>query len=202
MLFWNGRFPERVVIALYMISTTAVISVGFAAVRHPRRERDRINAGIMVAAAILILVITWPLSAGSARDRREAVDDTNAAYDVLYSYMAKRPDMLYLSDVYADVTSSSVNIPENMLKLGGWITESPLYHKKLGNYGAEDMDGLFRGDRELAYVCREGVGLSAEELEAFFDGKYGEDAVLLKPEDEIRSGKEVFHIYLIERTIR
>lgn len=202
MLFWNGRFPERVVIALYMISTTAVISVGFIATRNPRRERDRLNAGIMVAAAILILAITGPISAGSARDRSEAVDDTNAAYDVLYSYMAKKPDMLYLSDVYADVTSSSVNIPGNMLKLGGWITESPLYHKKLEGYGAESMDGLFKGDRELAYVCREGVGLSAEELKAFFDAKYGEDTFLLKPEDEIRSGKEVFHIYLIERTIR
>ncbi len=202
MLFWNGRFPERVVIALYMISTTAVISVGFLAARHPRRERDRLNAGIMVAAAILILAITGPISAGSARDRSEAVGDTNAAYDVLYSYMAKRPDMLYLSDVYADVTSSSVNIPENMLKLGGWITESPLYHKKLEGYGADSMDGLLKGDRELAYVCREGVGLSAEELKAFFDAKYGEDTFLLKPEDEIRSGKEVFHIYLIERTIR
>ena len=202
MLFWNGRFPERVVIALYMISTTAVISLGFFAVRHPRRERDRLNAGIMAAAAILILVITGPLSAGSARERSETVDDTNAAYDVLYSYMAKSPDMLYLSDVYADVTSSSVNIPGNMLKLGGWITESPLYHKKLEGYGAEDMEGLLKGERELAYVCREGVGLSPEELEAFFDSKYGENAVLLKAEDEIRSGKEVFHIYLIERTIR
>lgn len=202
MLFWNGRFPERVVIALYMISTTAVISVGFLAARHPRRERDRLNAGIMAAAAILILGITGPISAGSARDRSEAVGDTNAAYDVLYSYMAKRPDMLYLSDVYADVTSSSVNIPENMLKLGGWITESPLYHKKLEGYGAEDMDGLLKGDRELAYVCREGVGLSAEDLKAFFDAKYGEDTFLLKPEDEISSGKEVFHIYLIERKIR
>lgn len=192
-----GRYPERIIISLYLIeflilSAMIVNAMGLPAVSAKGHGMeavgDRENTSLVKSpfkimrqiGAYLACFVLFILSLETAggllpdilgRSRQQII--INSEEDKLYEYMKSHPENLYLLDVYCVVDHTEYVFKEydktyeNYMLLGGWIAGSPLAGKKLADWGYESAFEALLEGENVYLVLKDDVGMTLEELQAY-----------------------------------
>ena len=194
MYLWliiHGRYPERVVISLYLIGAATVLGILYRS-----RFRAKIykvltakatedtgklklptpDKSIVLKAMILIVVVMLSaasvISVKTASDEKDRLDAINTDCKELYEYMNANPLDVFITDVYCCV-DSSVSPPTNLISTGGWMTRTPNFRIRLENLGIISLENFFSSGKDFCYVCREGKGMTPEMLSDYLVSRYG-----------------------------
>lgn len=148
----RGRDPERITHSLYLLEFTVLAALLFRLrTKLPFLEggRGRAETFLRGAAVLFLLLSAGRIavavpSVSADQSRREQVNRDWYAID---SYCRARPENFYFEDVYSTVGFSGKllekrdNTLANYDIAGGWMCKSPLYRKKLAQYGIDETDG-------------------------------------------------------------
>lgn len=214
-LLWRGRTPERVMVSLYMIELFLLL-----AVLWPLLERSRWMVRILCAVS---LIAAFFVGGNSVKGYRQQ-SSVNQCDDVIYSYMANRPQQLYLVETYATVDHTAPvfqvggEADGNVLLMGGWLYGSPLEKRKLERFGYEDVPSLFTGgdvccvfrntvqpvlteSPDPAEDCRDRNGwngLTPSEMACWLEKRFGSEIRRIDTVACNEAQSAWFHIYHIE----
>lgn len=210
-LLAQGRYPERVVISLYLIELLTLLAMmidswkenGSGSVGKLRNKSRDIPASMekrigqvvnrmgIVLAGVFLMILSWETAYQTIPKTMEARArqlEVNREEDPLFEFMKAHPENLYLLDVYAVVAHTEYAVRdyddtyENYLLLGGWTAGSPLVTEKLAGWGyASAFDALERGEN-VYLVLTKGIGMDIKELEDFYLWRTGETAAFQKVE--------------------
>lgn len=206
-----GRYPERIVISLYLIELLVLLAMivdilkeirPWSAVKARKRDQDRplpvekrisniVDRMGVALAGIFLMILALETAYQVLPKTLEAKArqlEINSEEDQLFDLMKSHPENLYLLDLYAVVYHTEYAIRdydssyENYLLLGGWVAGSPLVTEKLGVWGYESaFDALDNGEN-VYLVLKEGVGMDLKELEDFYFWRTGKTAVFQQTE--------------------
>lgn len=147
----RGRDPERITHSLYLLEFTVLAALLFGLFRElPCEESGRGRAEIFLRGAATLflllaagrLAVTIP-SVLADQNRREQV---NQDWSDIDSYCRAHIENFYFEDVYSTVGFSDKLFEKRDTSLanydiaGGWMCKSPLYRKKLAQYGIGAAD--------------------------------------------------------------
>ena len=199
-LIIHGRYPERVVISLYLIGAATVLGILYrsrfrAKMYKVLTEKAAGNAGKLklptpdksIVLKTMIIIVVVLLSAASvisiktAYEEKNRLDAINNDCNELYEYMNANPLDVFITDVYCCV-DSSISPPTNLVSTGGWMTRTPNFRIRLENLGIMSLEYFFSSGRDFCYVCREGKGMSPEILSNYLVSRYGWDKELVLDE--------------------
>nr|MCR5126807.1 hypothetical protein [Lachnospiraceae bacterium] len=142
-----------------------------------------------------------PAAKGAGESYREH-NDVNIWDNMVYSYMAERPQRLFLLE-----TSATVNrtIPvfqrndteRNVMLMGGWMYGSPLQSEKIRAFGYTDVQDMFsRGGVSVLYLQDLPWVLMVSDPRGRWKGLYPEDLEMyLKEQYDIGMEREAKSIY-------
>lgn len=208
-----GRYPERIVISLYLIELLVLLSMITDIMKRNfrtetdtetgREDKDRpifLNQRIsalmgrigMVFVGVVFLILAsetaWQVLPKTL-ETMEQQKETNREEDQLFDFMKSHPENLYLLDVYAVVNHTEYALKdydgsyENYLLLGGWVAGSPLVSEKLFVWGYGSAFDALDHGENVYLVLKEGVGMDLKELEEFYSWRTGGTAVFRRVED-------------------
>lgn len=206
-LLAEGRYPERIVISLYLIELLVLLAMIIDALSVRRNPNcfQKISSivyhmGIALAGIVLMILsleTAYQVLPKTLETRAQQLA-INREEDQLFDFMKSHPENLYLLDVYAVVYHTEYAIRdydasyENYLLLGGWVAGSPHVIEKLAGWGYESaFDALERGEN-VYLALKEGVGMDIKELEDFYFWRTGKTAVF----QQVEAVGENFGIYL------
>lgn len=217
-LLAEGRYPERVIISLYLIElfvllamivdALSLLSRRFSSGIESQQSCDIIEnrisnivnrLGIALAGIVLMILsleTAYQVLPKTLEARAQQLE-INREEDQLFDLMKSHPENLYLLDVYSVVYHTEYAVRdydgsyENYLLLGGWVAGSPLVTEKLTGWGYESaFDALEHGEN-VYLVLKEGVGMDLKELEDFYFWRTGKTAVF----QQVETVGENFGIY-------
>ena len=191
-LILRGRYPDRVVISLYLIGAATVLGILYRSrfradlykvltVQKPEADSRRIKLPapdksvvlkIMIITVVAMLAAASVISVKKAYEEKNRLDAINADCKVLYDIMNANPLDVFITDVYCCV-DSSISPPANLVSTGGWMTGTPNCRIRLENLGIMSLDHFFSSGKDFRYVCREGKGMSPEILSDYLVSRYG-----------------------------
>lgn len=181
-LIWQGRFPERVYVALYVVEIMLLAGMIFSCVRQwegislkkefigKRSIGSVLVCGVLCAALLgasgVACAEKWNRANVQAKEHREWL--------ALTEYCQRNPETTYLLDVYSMVSYSGkvgdVNTQkENFLLTGGWLMASPLMKERLDEIVLENCRYIIAVDRDVEWLyefCQERfTGLRLEKMD-------------------------------------
>ena len=210
-LLMEGRYPERVIVSLYLIEFLVLFSM----LAHPIRQmlsdqsiKDRklqhfmqkLGGGLVGAVILILSLETGYRIVPPALSNLEKQLETNREEDRLFDTMKSHPENLYLVDVYSVVNHTEYVLKnydpalENYLVLGGWIAGSPLVNDKLDIWGYSSAFEAFSCGENVFLVLKDGVGMTLEEWKQYYFQRTGEEPGLIEAE-VIETGRGIYRIY-------
>lgn len=208
-----GRYPERIVISLYLIELFALLAIiidvmkkdfrseATAEMRKKGQDQSvlankRISCIVDRTGAVLTGVFFMILALETAYqvlpktlETMERQLEINRKEDQLFDFMKSHPENLYLLDLYAVVNHTEYALKdydgsyENYLLLGGWVSGSPLVTEKLSVWGYGSAFDALDNGENVYLVLKEGVGMDLGELEDFYFWRTGKNAIFQRVED-------------------
>lgn len=177
-LFWKGRFPERVQMALFVIEGSLLLGFLLEKLKEERiKEKTwQVVAGVVAAGFVCG---TLALSAVSF-EKQITQGKLQQDYKPLASYMEAHSQDLFIVDVksvgnlYTQSIFDAGSEQSNALLAGGWVTGSPLMQERMEQLGVKDLGEALLGkenvyfviDREEEYGWLESIlGESVSEVE-------------------------------------
>lgn len=155
-LIWLGRFPERIVVSLYMLELMVLAGMLCNMLVFGGRERtETVQSGgwkkVIANAAILVIGLTlFGMCISQMKvmgERVYAQKEKQKQWNLLTDYCGEHGDNLYLLDVMPMVSfaGEAWETPEgqqNYLLAGGWVSASPLVADRFARLGASDGGDL------------------------------------------------------------
>jgi hypothetical protein len=187
-LIYRGRFPERVVVSLYVIEILLLAGM-LSRSSEPCKEKlcgigERMKERfgdvdclekVCRAGFILVLSLILVMQVRADVQRTVSQAKTQNEWTVLKQYCEKDPETLYLIDVFSAVEYGGLQYQQdtpNMMLAGGWMSASPLAMERFEKIGAADGgQALFEKDQVL-FVAEDGADLSW--LEEYLNNRFGQ----------------------------
>jgi hypothetical protein len=199
-LFYQGRFPERVTVSLYLIELL-LLSGLLAGLMQYREKRGKLLFSLGICLMLCMgagIYLTLPKVWVTAKDQAEATQE----WKYLSEYFRGHPDTFYLLDV--DVMIPYTDQPfvpgrktfENWMLLGGWTTASPTAAQKLEVIGAGSAGEALLSEQTRLVIKADG---SKEWLDDYCRTyENGVQAVLV--DTVTYEGEAFFSIYQVKLT--
>lgn len=157
----RGRDPERITHSLYLVEFCILCAM-------LAMEGLKIKASaIFIAAISLMAVLVLPTETMKVDVEYAGRINANGTDAAMKDYCRSHEENFYFIDVYSSVSDPATGIPysekifssdgnklSNYDIMGGWLTKSPLYSKKLRAFGL--------GSMEESLACNENVYLMIE----------------------------------------
>jgi len=148
----QGRYPLRVYQSLLYIYF--VPSILIALQHFSDYSTDKANIIMLCVLAVVLLGVKVKIpDANMYRITRLTCNDQNRVRDIklgesLESYAMEHPDQIFVYDMTLTLPAGAFTVyedtvPNNVLFWGGWIYNTPLYHKQLKSCG---LDSLYSDD--------------------------------------------------------
>lgn len=196
-LIWQGRFPERVSVSLYLIEILlllGMLQMTASKVKWNAAKKVWVEWGLTVLL-ISACAFEWKDIFRELEYRHEVQKD----WEALKEYCAERPETIYMMDVFSVVTYAESQYSkdlENMKIMGGWLSASPLSEQVFAQMGAKDAaEALYSGRVRL--LAKEEKELHW--LESYLEGRFG-DCELVSC-DRIQLPEEgAFSVYEVRRS--
>lgn len=152
-LFWRGRFPERVMMSLFIIELFLLLAMLLDTLwqmaantektaSNFQKRLARSQSGWLVLFAFVLFVSGCLLSGQSAEKQKEQAT-LQEEYQVAADYFESHPENTYILDVrtmgvYTAGFFSREMMQPNTLLAGGWLTRSPLMDERYASLGVLD----------------------------------------------------------------
>lgn len=200
-LIWKGRFPERILLSLYMIELPLLVGMALnlsslcksnlkqirqmMVQKAGSRERVLTFVGKVCAACVLLsmaglLGIQVKADAVRAAEKRTIQQE----WSTLKEYCGKNQEMLYLVDVFSAVEYSDIPYDKdagNMMLAGGWMSASPLAQERFAAYGASDGAEVLYENEQVAFLAEKERDIAW--LERYLQNRFGQCE--LQPGEEV-----------------
>lgn len=216
-LIWQGRFPERIYISLYLLEIMALVGMLCAILMEKSRRNGSVKAENnlenngkkwkstamvgMCGLASILLIGTGYVQMNETLDKIVAQEEAQKEWDVLTEYCAGNEDCFYLLDVksmvsYAGRVWETASGKANYLLAGGWMSRTPLLKERLAAMGAVDGGELLvKGEAEgtrIFYIAKSNRDMNW--LSEYLSSRFGE--VTVEKTDSIMQGeRELFCVY-------
>lgn len=193
-LLWQGRFPERVSVSLYLLELLLLLGIGLSGVDI---KKQVLRKGFVAGVAVLLLLLGVYLGKDTIQ-KVEAQIEIQQEWDVLKKYSRTNHHTTYLVDVfsavkYGDVLFSRDN--DNIMLLGGWLTTSPLTQERLVALGGQDASEVLYTNRDVRLVVASGKDLSW--MEDYFKRRFPDSRLVQEMELSLEDGG--FRIYRLDK---
>ncbi len=167
----NGREPDRIIHSLYMVEAAllygwlCLLVKKYGRMTYTKKHNEiKVITTAMFALFGLICLINVPASVKNVRADMQARDKANTGALAISEYCREHSGNFYFEDVYSTVSFSQKifeNVDNSLTNyeiMGGWMCKTPLYDKKLEQFGMTDtQEGLLRN--EGAYLITESDGM-------------------------------------------
>lgn len=152
----RGRTPERITHSLYLVEFSILCAMLLL-------EGIQIKASaVFIAAVSLLSVLILPAELIKVDVEYAGRLHANRTDLAMKEYCQSHLENFYFIDVYSSVSDPVTHIPysekiflsdgnklANYDIMGGWLTKSPLYDKKLKAFGMESMQEALIGNRNV-----------------------------------------------------
>jgi hypothetical protein len=193
-LLIQGRFPERVSVSLYLIELLLLLGIGLSSVSVQKSELKK--AGLLVSTVLLL-----GIGAYLTKDTFEKVEVQTKAqreWDVFKKYGRINYDTTYLMDVFSTVEYGEYLFAgenDNIMLLGGWLTDSPLAKDRIAALGGRDASEVLSTNEDVRLVvCPE---RGCDWMEEYLAGRFPGSRLVC--ENELDLGDGSFLIYRLEK---
>ena len=176
-LIYQGRFPERIIVSLYVIEL--LLLAGMLKTLNGDRRYVVLKAVFVLGAACLL---TEQTKAEIPKLRAQA--GVQAEWDVLKEYCRDNVENLYLLDVFSAVEYGGFQYETdcgNLMLAGGWMSASPLAGQRFADRGAIDGGQALCDDPQTIFLADKTVDVTW--LEKYLTERFG--ACMLQPGEEI-----------------
>lgn len=193
-LLIQGRFPERVSISLYLLELLLLLGIGLSGVSI--RKTYLKKAGLPV-----LVVLSLGIGAFLIKDTCEKVEvqtETQQEWDALKKLGRINYDTTYLVDVFSAVRYGErlfAQENDNIMLLGGWLTDSPLANDRIEALSGTDATEVFGTNEDVRLVVSSERG--CDWLEAYLAGRIPGSRLVL--ETELTFEGRSFLIYRLEK---
>ncbi len=173
-LIWQGRFPERVSLSLYILEIMVLLGLGTWFMQNRKITTKAIKAGIFVICGLTILasgLYQWQ----SVLNRVSQQAQIQSEWNALKWYCEEENERLYLVDVFSVVEYADFLFSkdaENIMLLGGWLTASPLAQERFEDFGYKDGAECLYYGKNVSLIVEDGCDVSW--LEKHLQNRFGE----------------------------
>lgn len=218
-LIWQGRFPERIYISLYLIEIMVLAGMICAVVLEhandknvkpwsetfPKEEKRKRDQSVIVCACILFSLVLLGVSVAQMAVSSASVylqQENQKKWNALTTYCKNNYKNFYLLDVrsmvsYAGEVWENDSGYANYLLVGGWMSATPLLQDRIDGMGASDGGELLirrTDDERILYIAsheRDVNWLSGYLVQRFGSGQIEHvDSIML-------DGEEIFCVYSV-----
>lgn len=216
-LIWQGRFPERIYISLYLIEIMLLAGMICTILIKPNpidtgskrmplpdgKRRKGVSAAIACASGAfsLILLVVGIGLMKTALESAAWQQENQRVWKVLAAYCAENNDNFYLLDTmsmiyYTGEVWEDTSGKANYLLAGGWMSDTPLLQGRIRSLGAEDGGELLArgtvGDTKILYIASPSWNM--DWLSEYLSQRFGE--IHMGQVDNIMlDGQEIFCVY-------
>jgi hypothetical protein len=196
-LFYQGRFPERVTVSLYLIELLLLAGILANFMQNLKKRKVFLfPLGIFLLFCMGVgICVTLPKVWTAAKENVEVQQE----WVQLQDYFRRHPDTFYLLDVYATVHYTDQPFVlgsktfENWMLLGGWNVSAPTATQKLEAVGAKNARQALLMEQTCLVMK---TGRSKEWLDAYCQS-FNPGLQAVQIDSVIYEGKELFSIYQI-----
>lgn len=193
-LIWQGRFPQRISLTLYIVELLLLLSMGIGFLKETGLLRTNSEKWISVGLC-LVLVALGVFQWSNTNAKIEKQVQLQSEWMALCEYCEASADITYLTDVFSVVKYAGTHYSsdcENIMILGGWMSYSPLAQERLMQLNARDAaQALVNGENVKLLVAKD---KDITWLEGYLQNRFGH--VELELVDEICiSSNASFNIY-------
>lgn len=190
-LLYQGRFPERVSISLYVMELALLGSMLCINGNRLRTEKAVCwqKALIVVLSLLLLLQLNRDLQTNKAQV------ELQKEWTALSEYCKQEADCLYLIDVFSVVQYGGLQYQEdtaNMMLAGGWMTESPLAKKRFENIGVADGAEALYENKKVRFIAKQNKDVIW--IEEYLNQRFG-DCTLEKHDVVVCGGGVIFEVF-------
>lgn len=200
-LIWQGRFPERIYISLYLLEIPLLIAMS-CAVLNERKKSGSIVMNCIIAACCMALLGTGVCQISTATRRAAEQQENLKKWNALTDYCASHGDNIYLLDVMSMVSYAgqvwepTTNGQVNYLLAGGWMSGTPFIQERFQMLqtvdGGELLAGFGKTTGEILYISSS--ERRAEWLPDYISQKFGETEVEIM-DCIFLDDQEIFYVY-------
>lgn len=197
-LLWRGRFPERVSLSLYIIELMILLGMGFYMVRDMKclsQKFQKLGGVVCVLLLLCLAVFQWK----TTEEKLEWQTGLQKEWNLLKEYCGEHSDRFFLADVFSIVEYADFQYmrdAENIMLLGGWMSDSPLAGKRLAELDSKDAAEALYYQERVSLIADKDADI--DWLEAYLQKRFGE--CKLEAVAEIgNAGAKVFVEYRVVR---
>lgn len=171
-LIWQGRFPERVSVSLYLIEILLLIGM-LQTVASKVKWSTANKVWARWGLTVLLIVgcaFEWKDIFRELEYRHKVQKD----WDILKEYCAEYPETVYMMDVFSVVPYAEnqyTKDSENMKIMGGWLSASPLSAQVFAEIGTKDGAEALLSDRVRMLVNEE---RELQWLDIYLEDRFGD----------------------------
>lgn len=210
-LIWQGRFPERIYISLYLLEIMALAGMlcSLLTERNTVGSARPGNKGTSAVVACacgflsLLLIGVGIAQMKAAVERASTQLEKQREWNALTDYCAGNSNNFYLLDTwsmvsYAGEVWEDASGKTNYLLAGGWMSAMPLLQERIRSMGAEDGGELLgrgdAGETNILYIAAPDRDM--QWLFEYLSQRFGEirteqvDSIIL-------DGEEAFRVYCV-----
>lgn len=191
-LIYRGRFPERVVLSLYIIEILLLIGMflglsrtqneGWLLVSNKIAARKEVPMFVNVCVRILLVAGVVGMLGSQIREDYGEIKNKNRIqkeWSALTEYCEKQEDKLYLLDVFSAAYYGGLLYEEdstNLMLAGGWMSATPHVLEKFEKMSVADGGEALYEDTRTVFLADKTRDL--EELQAYLTERFGECSLL------------------------
>ena len=199
----RGRDPVRITHSLYLVEFSLLAAMLMQSIASGRQKKKKVLWGM---TGLLVLLL-----AGNMRDSIKYVESdqslrqqVNGSWQAIDAYCREHGENFYFEDVYSTVAFSQKmflpagNTYANYDILGGWMSKSPLYRKKLACYDIREADTALL-NKDNVYLIMSDVE-SGEQGFDWIIGHYAAQGITVTVQQCDRIDEQ-YGVYQIDRVV-
>lgn len=194
---WQGRFPERVSISLYILELLLLTGMGLWYIKDWGLSHRGMKVAVVSCCVGLgcLCLYQWQITVPKLEERAAVQSE----WTVLKWYCDDEPEHLYLMDVFSSVKYSDMQYTKdvgNLKLLGGWMSASPLVEECFAQLGfADGAEALFYG-KEVSLIATKETDVSW--LEEYLQKRFGDCRLVAVGEINSRN-PQCFVEYMVQK---
>lgn len=142
----RGRVPERVLYGICFIQLSSLCAVISNNIKKLfcQIKKDNFWFGVMTLISVVVLGVSFIYSWQSIKDERDILLQKAADWEAVNDYFAQNTQNIYCIDTNSFSFSTEKMFSkkiesDNMIRMGGWILNSPLQEKRLEKRGVDNL---------------------------------------------------------------
>ncbi len=186
-LIWKGRYPERVVLSLYIIELLLLLAVGIQLVQYWKKEAvtggEKVLFGLrrpflgkLVTIGFVIVCLCFGTYRGkNTWQETQACVKLQQGWMPLKEYCQANPEKNFFVDVFSTTTYADIDYTadfSNMMMIGGWLSGSPLAKGRMEQFGGKDAAEVLYYNKDARLVAD--ISRDMTWLEEYLQERFGD----------------------------